>query len=143
MTGFKSFAQTVQLGLEPGVTAVVGPNGSGKSNIVDAVRWVLGEQSARVLRGAKSEDVIFGGSAGRPRARFVLRGRAGGDRAARDDAAAGAPLAHRRCGRDPALRGAPCRDRERLEPDAAERPARLRRRGGGSSAAREAEAPGR
>src|ERR1043166_8601122 len=63
MSGFKSFAQTVQLQLEPGVTAVVGPNGSGKSNIVDAVRWVLGEQSARVLRGAKSEDVIFAGSA--------------------------------------------------------------------------------
>src|SRR5262245_38324838 len=63
MSGFKSFAQTVQIQLEPGVTAVVGPNGSGKSNIVDAVRWVLGEQSARVLRGARSEDVIFSGSA--------------------------------------------------------------------------------
>jgi len=65
MSGFKSFAQTVQVLLEPGVTAVVGPNGSGKSNIVDAVRWVLGEQSARVLRGARSEDVIFAGSAAR------------------------------------------------------------------------------
>jgi chromosome segregation protein len=65
MSGFKSFAQTVRLELQPGVTAIVGPNGSGKSNIVDAVRWVLGEQSARALRGAKSEDVIFAGSAAR------------------------------------------------------------------------------
>src|SRR4051812_14778591 len=65
MSGFKSFAQPVKVALGPGVTAVVGPNGSGKSNIVDAVRWVLGEQSARALRGAKSEDVIFAGSAQR------------------------------------------------------------------------------
>lgn len=62
LAGFKSFARAVRLELGPGVTAVVGPNGSGKSNIVDAVRWVLGEQSARALRGARSEDVIFGGS---------------------------------------------------------------------------------
>src|SRR5437016_12922969 len=65
MAGFKSFAQSVRVELGPGITAVVGPNGSGKSNIVDAVRWVLGEQSARALRGAKSEDVIFSGSATR------------------------------------------------------------------------------
>jgi chromosome segregation protein len=62
IVGFKSFAERVSVDFVPGVTAVVGPNGSGKSNITDAIRWVLGEQSAKSLRGVKMEDIIFAGS---------------------------------------------------------------------------------
>ncbi|GIL39606.1 chromosome segregation protein SMC [Roseiterribacter gracilis] len=67
LTGFKSFVDSTDLPIEPGMTGVIGPNGCGKSNLVEALRWVMGETSAKRMRGGEMDDVIFGGTATRPR----------------------------------------------------------------------------
>src|ERR1700674_5100094 len=66
LAGFKSFVEPAELAIEPGLTGIVGPNGCGKSNLVEALRWVMGEASAKRLRGGEMDDVIFAGSDGRP-----------------------------------------------------------------------------
>jgi chromosome segregation protein len=66
LSGFKSFVEPAELRIEPGLTGVVGPNGCGKSNLLEAIRWVMGEASAKSLRGGGMEDVIFAGTAQRP-----------------------------------------------------------------------------
>ena len=67
LQGYKTFASRTEFLFDGGITAIVGPNGSGKSNVADAIRWVLGEQSYRTLRGKRTEDMIFSGSAQRAR----------------------------------------------------------------------------
>ena len=65
IAGFKSFAEPISVEILPGLTGIIGPNGCGKSNVVEALRWAMGESSARNLRGGEMEDVIFAGTQGR------------------------------------------------------------------------------
>ena len=66
LTGFKSFVEPAELRIEPGLTGVVGPNGCGKSNLLEAIRWTMGESSPKSLRGGGMDDVIFAGTSSRP-----------------------------------------------------------------------------
>src|SRR5438876_4445656 len=66
LIGFKSFVEPTDIAIEPGLTGIVGPNGCGKSNLVEALRWAMGENSAKRMRGGEMDDVIFGGTTARP-----------------------------------------------------------------------------
>ncbi|MEK9925622.1 MAG: AAA family ATPase, partial [Alphaproteobacteria bacterium] len=66
MAGFKSFAEVAEVDIEPGMTGIVGPNGCGKSNVVEGLRWVMGESNARQMRGGEMDDLIFAGPDQRP-----------------------------------------------------------------------------
>lgn len=66
LTGFKSFVESTELPIEPGLTGIVGPNGCGKSNLLEALRWVMGENSAKSMRGGAMDDIIFAGTNSRP-----------------------------------------------------------------------------
>ena len=71
LSGFKSFVEPAELRIEPGLTGVVGPNGCGKSNVLEAIRWVMGESSAKSMRSSGMDDVIFAGTATRPARDFA------------------------------------------------------------------------
>ncbi|MBU0792440.1 MAG: AAA family ATPase, partial [Alphaproteobacteria bacterium] len=71
LTGFKSFVEPTELRIEPGLTGIVGPNGCGKSNLLEAIRWVMGESSPKSMRGGGMDDVIFAGTATRPARDFA------------------------------------------------------------------------
>ena len=71
LSGFKSFVEPAELRIEPGLTGIVGPNGCGKSNVLEAIRWVMGESSPKSMRGAGMDDVIFAGTALRPARDFA------------------------------------------------------------------------
>jgi len=83
LSGFKSFVEPAELRIEPGLTGVVGPNGCGKSNLLEAMRWVMGENSPKSMRSGGMDDVIFAGTAQRPQRDFAEHGRE--DDGGRDD----------------------------------------------------------